>query len=246
MKMKMSIITMLMSILFYLGVVAVVYLYFIDDNSYRWMIAFMLIIVGIIGYAIPEAIINVGADGISSVELRIGVGIKYVIFAITYIFLDKAYNETVVIILILCVISIILDIILWRRIEKTEITTYEFLNLAEKIDLSVLEKNKKYIYIYMIGPLLFHSFHDFFVGVIVTGLGSCVLHLCMSEKIIKAIPEFSDNKRKKARIYMWLMHFLVLLISYLDYNILVYFYLGTYYAMVTDWMVGRKTTLVKL
>ena len=151
MKMKMSIITMLMSILFYLGVVAVVYLYFIDDNSYRWMIAFMLIIVGIIGYAIPEAIINVGADGISSVELRIGVGIKYVIFAITYIFLDKAYNETVVIILILCVISIILDIILWRRIEKTEITTYEFLNLAEKIDLSVLEKNKKkYIIPFMI------------------------------------------------------------------------------------------------
>lgn len=57
------------NLLFYIGIFGSVYLFLIDDNTPMWMLTILCIVVGIIGSAIPDSMINVGIEEIAMCAL---------------------------------------------------------------------------------------------------------------------------------------------------------------------------------
>lgn len=80
--------------LFYIGIGMMIYLYFIDNNSPLWFGSILLVIVGIIGSAIPDSMINIGIEGINIQAVRWTMTLKYIVFMGVNLFLTKFFWVT--------------------------------------------------------------------------------------------------------------------------------------------------------
>lgn len=95
MNKNITVVVLLSNLLYYVGIFFAVYLFLVDDNTPRWLLVIACIILGIVGSAIPDAMINVGIEKISIKRVRIGLLLKYFNFLICFTFLNIMTAATI-------------------------------------------------------------------------------------------------------------------------------------------------------
>lgn len=246
MKTNMGYLGVALSILYYIGIVSMIYLYIIDDNSSRWLITYFMLLAGFLGTCIADALMNVGVEKISLSLSRTAILLKGLIFLVIYIFIKVSLDYTVVSITILCLASVVVEIFLWIQVIKTDTSVYTFFTLSDAIDTSGLDATKKYFILDGIGAILFFCIHDTKVGLIVTLLISLIIHIYSLEKILPHMYTLTNRSRCIARIILWAIWLLAMLFAYLNHDFLFYFMASDYYMIASDWLIDRKNKLIKL
>lgn len=74
------------SVLFYIGILFVIYLYTIDNNTAVWIIAETMVVVGILSIVILDMLINTQLVDVRILVVRGIIINKYLIFCIVFCF----------------------------------------------------------------------------------------------------------------------------------------------------------------
>ena len=100
------------SVLFYIGILFVIYLYTIDNNTAVWIIAETMVVVGILSIVILDMLINTQLVDVRILVVRGIIINKYLIFCIVFMFLDKYYFLVNVLVGISILVALVLDVCL--------------------------------------------------------------------------------------------------------------------------------------
>lgn len=230
------------NILYYIGIVAFVCLYSVDDNTILWLIAEGMIVLGLLGAVIPDMMINIGIDGISVNLVRKIILIKYLVFCIIHSCLDKYFIITIIIILISFLGDMFLERQLFKEFDKECVSVDTFVEKMNSFDTSRVDGVKKYFVIYVFDILLYLNIHEtnyeFFSMLII----SLVIHGIVSERIIKQMKYGSINR---IRVVMWSVFGITILCASLNYKMITYSLVGTYVMIVMDILQEKNTSLIR-
>lgn len=243
MKKNIAVVILLSNVIFYMGIFGAVCLFLVDDNTPKWLLAILCVVIGIIGSAIPDAMINVGIEQISIRLVRIGMLVKYFSFLICLTFLDIATIPTIIGTSLLFVGDLVVESLLLRGIFGKRISITAFMERSKKMDTSPLEGTINYLACNILAILLFLNIHENVIeGVAMLML--CVgLHGYISEKVITKM-NFSFPKSKwKMRSVLWGLEAIMMIFAYFEKTMTVCIVFGSYYTIVTDLILQRKTSI---
>lgn len=243
MNKNMAFIVLISNLLFYIGIFLSIYLFGIDDNTYKWLIAILCIVVGMIGSAIPDAMINLGIREISIGLVQSGLIIKYLIFFICFTFLSILTIQTIIGVSVLFAVDLLVEILLLKQIYGKHIEVQIFITKLRAFDTSPIDSVLKYFLFNILGILLFVNIHENLVECILMLIVCVFLHIYTSEKIIEKIDlEFAKN-RWKIRGVLWCLEVIMLILAYFDKTMVVYAVFANYYTIATDLIMQRRTSI---
>ena len=161
MKKGLGIIYLSFSVLFYLGIVCVLYLYRIDDNTYKWMMAEAMVFFGIlISVAIPDMLISIDVDTVSISASRAAIINKYLVFCIVFTLTNKFFWGVTVLVGISMLIGLVIESMLLSQILSADISIRQFTERLNAVDTSVVDGVLKYYGIYILGIVFYLNLHS--------------------------------------------------------------------------------------
>lgn len=233
----------LSNLIFYSGIFFIVHLFFIDDNSPKSLIAILLIVAGIIGSGIPDAMINIGFEQIKISLVRYDATIKYFMFVVFITFLD---SYTIIVLAItgtLFIADLVILYFIFNNIYYKNITIEMFIERLKNFDTSQLDKIIKYLWINNFAIIFFMGIHLNFTETTIMLIICIIVHFFVSEIVIKDMKFERKINNWKIRILLWGIEICMLLLAYNDKNIAVYILFAEYYVLVTDLVMERKTSI---
>lgn len=244
MNKNVAVIILVSNVIFYFGILGTVYLFLLDDNTIKWLIALSCIIIGIIGSAIPDAMINVGIEQISVRLVRIELLIKYFVFFSCFSFLDIATIPTMAGMSIFLIGDLFVEIPLLKKLYDQNISSSMLIEKLKKSDTSPVDGVIKYLICNILAILLFLNIHDTGFGISIILLIACIcLHAYISEKLIKKIKLASIKSRWRIRMVLWGLEAILLVLASFGKNIAVCAVFGSYYMIVSDLIMQRNTSI---
>lgn len=229
------------NIIFYIGIITIIYLYVIDDNTAKWLGAEVLVIFGILGSSISDMMINVGISGISLNLVRYTLLIKYIVFCIVVTLLDNYFKPIFIISMILFVLDFTFEYILIKQIKGTSTSIETFIEKVKQYDTLAVDRVIKYIAINTIGVLILANTYENIFGFIIAAIICIIIHLYTSEKIVTYI---HDKKLWKIRFVLWSIEILTIVFGFLNYRIITCSLFGLYYMVITDLLIPKKTSII--
>lgn len=239
---KLHLVYIVSNIIFYLGICIIIYLYLVDDNTPKWLGGEILIILGIIGSAIPDMMINVGISGISISLARYAVLIKYIIFCMVITLLNHYFKSVLIISMILFILDFIFEYVLVKQIKDSSISIEAFIEKVKNYDTSAFDKIAKYLVINIIGVLILTDIYENIFGFIIATIICIVIHLYTSEKIIIHI---HNENLWKIRILLWVIEILSIAFGLLNYRIITCSLFGLYNMVIVDLLIPKKTSIIR-
>lgn len=242
---KMDFCLLISNIIFYIGIFIVDYLYIIDNNTFMWLIAEGLTIVGIIGICtIPDMMINNGIENISIRLVRYTIIIKYILFIILYSLLDNFFVQVNIVMILGLVIDVVLEYFLLKQIRNTNVDIYDFIRFVKQIDTACTDSVMKIFFFYAVGFIFYFNMNGSAVERIAGFVGCFILHVYVSESIIKKIRQVLKVKLYKIRLLIWALFLMTVLCVNLKYEMIVYSLIGTYWMIIVDLLQDKKTSLI--
>lgn len=243
MNKNLAFIVLISNFLFYIGIFGVIYLFGAEDNTYKWLIAILCIVVGMVGSAIPDAMINLGMGEISLGLVRGSLIIKYVIFLICFTFLSILTIPTIMGILVLLIVDLLVEILLLKQIYNKHVTAQIFITKLRAFDTSAIDSVFKYFLFQIFGIFLFLNIHENFIECILMLIVCVLLHIYTSEKLLGKINFEITNTRWKIRCVLWCLEVLMLILAYFEKTLVVSAVFANYYTIATDLIMPRRTSL---
>lgn len=238
-----TVVILLSNLLFYIGIFGAVYLFLMDDNTPKWLLAILCVVVGIIGSAIPDAMINVGIEQINVNLVRISMLLKYFSFLICSTFLDIITIPVIIGISLLLVGDLVMESLLLREIFGKNISITAFMERSKKLDTSPLEGTIKYLVCNILAVILFLNIHENVIEGVAMLILCVGLHGYISENVIKKMKFSSPKSKWKIRSVLWGLEAIMLILAYFEKSMAVCTIFGSYYTVVTDLIMRRKTSI---
>lgn len=244
MKKGLGIIYFCFSVLFYLGIVCVLYLYRIDDNTYKWMIAEAMVFFGIlISVAIPDMLISIDVDTVSISASRAAIINKYLVFCIAFTLTNKFFWGVTVLVGISMLIGLVIESMLFSQILSADISIRQFTERLNAVDTSVVDGVLKYYGIYILGIVFYLNLHSNIYEQVIMLAIMIAIHSIVVTKVVEPV---KCNAKWKIKLVLWLIFLVTAIVASFDYDMVVYSFIGTYVMISRDLLQSKKTSLFKV
>lgn len=243
---KLGWIVVLAHVLFYMGIGMMIYLYFIEDNSPLWLGGILFVVAGILGSAIPDSMINVGIEGISISATRWTMILKYIVFMGLNLFLTRFFVLISVAVAIIFAVDSFFAIKLAKETNATQILTKDFKKMLDKFDAKKIERIFKYVIANIFFVLIFLSMHENIIEFIIMMIINIAVYFFTLEKILKNLENVRKKEIRILRICLWILEVIIIFSVYCGLRMVTIGLLSTYYMVVTDITMERKTSVIKI
>lgn len=232
--------------MFYGGIILTFYLFTLDNNTPLWAIAYVFIITGLIAACVPEIMINTGYDGISKRLVCADLFAKAIMVVSIFQFLTKTnlmfFGITAALI---ATIDLLLAYTIKKQIRNVNLTFKAFTGEVMAINIEITKRTQKFTIYNVINLGCFFGFANnerdlilFFAAAL-----SIIVHLLLSEKIIKEIVQYKSIKTYRLRCALWTIHIASMFAYLFNFSVVAYLFLGLYFMLVMDVAVDKKTTM---
>ena len=228
------------SVLFYIGILFVIYLYTIDNNTAVWIIAETMVVVGILSLVILDMLINTQLVDVRILVVRGIIINKYLIFCIVFMFLDKYYFLVNVLVGISILVALVLDVCLVKQVRKNCISVDKFINTLNEYDTSVVDKVLKYYAVYAISILLYLNIHSNLYEMGIMLIINIIVHCIVLNKVMKPI---KSKAKWKIQLTLWTVFLLTIVTATYNYSMVTYSLVGIYVMVSMDVLQKKKTSL---
>lgn len=246
MRKKLGRIVILSHVLFYVGIGMMIYLYFVEDNSPLWLVSIIFMVTGIIGGVIPDSMINVGIEGISISSVRWTMILKYIVFMGLNLFLNRFFTLTSIVVEIIFVVDSFFAVKLAKETNATQIQMKDYKKMVDRFDTTKIERIFKFVAANIFFVLLFLSVHENIMEFVVMMVINIAVYFYTLEKILKNLENVGKKEIRICRMFLWILEAIIIFSVYCRLRMVTIGLLSTYYMVVTDITMERKTSLVKL
>jgi len=230
-----------LSVLFYIGILFVIYLYVTDNNTATWIIAEFMVVVGLMSIVIPDMLINIQMIDVRLSIVRGVILNKYLTFCIVFMFLNKYFFLVKVLVGLSILVALALDVCLVKRMQKNFLSIDKFINKLSEYDTSVVDKVLKYYVVYAISILMYLNIHSNLYEMGVMLFINIIVHAITLNKVIESV---KCNEKWKIRVMLWIVFLLTIVVATYSYNMVTYSLIGTYVMISTDLLQKKKTSLI--
>ena len=245
-----SFIITLSNLLFYIGIIITIFLCDLQDNSPIFLVGYVCIIMGLIGTALTDSVINSDAEGINITAFQIILLLKEAILIVIFVVMRKNFNVSLCILFGLSITDNVLEIILIKQIYRKQISVKQFLMQENQVDRITLSKIRRSYWINIIFIFLFCDIHNNIYETMTMLILALLVHMITVRKTIICICDYTGLQRKSLNhiiAIFWFIELIGLAMVYLDVDrILICSIFGYYYMIITDCVNPQRTSIIKI
>lgn len=133
-----------------------------------------------------------------------------------------------------------------KETNATQIQMKDYKKMVDRFETTKIEGIFKYVVANIFFVLFFLSVHENIMEFVVMMVINIAVYFYTLEKILKNLENVGKKEIRICRMFLWILEAIIIFSVYCGLRMVTIGLLGTYYMVVTDITMERKTSLVKL